>query len=63
MEVLITLLALPIAFLSALAGGGCTYQDELISVVEQDTTMTQEVKDSFISRVKNRYPECFIKKS
>ena len=63
MEALITLLALPIAFFSAIAGGGCAYQNELISVVQQDTTMTQEEKDIFISRVKSKYSECFVENS
>ena len=60
MEALITLLALPVVIMSSIAGGGCSFQNELISVVEQDTTMTQEEKDTFISRVKTKYSECFV---
>ena len=60
MEALITLFALPIVVLSAVAGGACTYQGEMIAIVQQDTTLTQSEKDRFIERVKTQYSECFI---
>lgn len=63
MEALLTLLALPVIVMSSIAGAPCAYQDELVDVVQQDTTMTQEEKDNFISRVKNRYPQCFVENS
>ena len=63
MEALITLFALPVVIMSSIAGGGCSFQEELIGVVEQDTTMTQPEKDRFIERVKTKYSECFIDNS
>ena len=60
MEALLTLLALPVIVMSSIADVPCSYQGELVDVVQQDTTMTQEEKDNFISRVKNRYPQCFV---
>ena len=63
MEALLTLLALPVIVMSSIAGAPCAYQDEIIGVVQQDTTMTQEEKDTFISRVKTKYPQCFVETS
>ena len=63
MEALITLLALPVVFLSAVAGSGCTFQSEVISIVQQDTSMTEREKEVFIQRVKTNYSECFVENS
>jgi len=60
MEALLTLLALPVVVMSSIAGVPCAYQGEVVDVVQQDTTMTQEEKDTFISRVKTKYPQCFV---
>ena len=63
MESLLTLLALPVIVMSSIAGAPCAYQCELVDIVQQDTTMTQEEKDTFISRVKTKYPQCFVETS
>lgn len=63
MEALLTLFALPIVVLSTAVGGSCTYQGEMIAIVEQDTSMTRKEKDIFIQRVKTKYPECFVENS
>ena len=63
MEALLTLFALPVVVFSSAVGGSCTFQGEMIAIVEQDTSMTRKEKDIFIQRVKTKYPECFVENS